>query len=483
MLSPRLLFTLCLVAAAVSLGWLSGWLLWPRDKGRWVERRVEWRLFGEAFISAEQLPPKMESVMKRTLSEDGGRPEEEHSIVSAQQLERALHRLPLACHPGDDGLLPKRYGRFVQSLAEYAIFHKRATARDDKHVLVWQCDVSNYCGGLADRLKGITYSLLLAMFSKRRLLLNWSSGEQVYLTPNTINWVTDPNLWNPMLEYYYGDDPDGNFTDSYDSYDDVIYLHMFSVLGGIGIDMALEDVNNTLNIIEGVVWPKVILATNLEPNALMNGTKSAGQKWIANGLKRFGLGTLSPEELDDIVGIVFRYLFQMTSRLVVELGIARGVLGLDGRNYTGVHIRTGFAGSPLQESVNHPKLIRKTEEWQDILKCAMTIADRWLGASSLIFLATDSSLVKHLAVTKYGSRFRSLDNTVLHVDRMEKYPHKPLRNETEGTLSTWVDLLLLAEAQVQVRTDSGFGVTAGQLCSLPQQRMVNGLHCNYLRPS
>jgi len=480
MLNPRLLFTICLVAAGVSLGWLSGRLFWPRDKGLWVERRVQWRLFGEAFIGEEQLPPKMGSIVERVLGKNTDVTEEEQTQVSSvfnvQQLKTELHKFPLACCPGDEGLLPKKYDRFLQSLAEYAVFHKRATARDDKRVLVWQCDMSSYCGGLADRLKGITYSLLLAMFSKRRLLLNWSSGEQVYLKPNVINWVTDPNLWNTLLDYYYDDDEDGNFTDSFDNYDDLVYLHMFSILGGNGIDMTLEDVNNTLNIIEGI-WPKVIFATNLEPNALMNDTKRAGQNWIANGLKQFGLDFLSPEELDGIGGIVFRYLFQITSKLLFELSIARGILGLEGQNYTGVHIRTGFAGSPLQEYVDHPKLIRKTEEWEDILKCAVTTADQWLSPSSLIFLATDSYLVKHLAVTKYGSRFHSLENTLVHLDRMEKYPHTPLQNETEGTLSTWVDFLLLAEAQVQVMTGSGFAMAAGQLCSLPQQRIVNGLHC------
>ena len=80
-------------------------------------------------------------------------------------------------------------------------------------------------------------------------------------------------------------------------------------------------------------------------------------------------------------------------------------------------------------------------------------------------------------MTKYGGRFRSLDNTLLHIDRMEKYPHDLLQNETEGTLSMWVDLILLAEAFALVRTDSGFALAAGQLCSLPQHRTVNGLYC------
>ena len=76
--------------------------------------------------------------------------------------------------------------------------------------------------------------------------------------------------------------------------------------------------------------------------------------------------------------------------------------------------------------------MRSTHIDRVILKCAVTTANQWLGPSSLLFLATDSPLVKHLAVTKYGGRFRSLDNTLLHIDRMENYPHDLLQNETEG---------------------------------------------------
>ena len=44
-------------------------------------------------------------------------------------------------------------------------------------------------------------------------------------------------------------------------------MHLALEWGAINTDM-----NNTLNIIEGI-WPKVILATNLESNVLMNDTK------------------------------------------------------------------------------------------------------------------------------------------------------------------------------------------------------------------
>ena len=479
-LTLRLLYSLCLTVIGVSLGWMTGQLIWPREEGVLVERQVAWRLYGEAFIGGEHLRPKLNSdVLKRVLSRDK---DVSSTGASESRFRTDLQLLPLACHPGHKGLFLNKYDKFLQSLGDYAVFHKWGVTRDNQRVLVWRCDMSNYCGGLADRLKGITYSLLLAMFSKRILLLSWGSGEQVYLRPNIINWETDPDLWDPVLQYiYYPDDGDDNDSTNYSAYYEITSLHMFSVLGGIGVDLELEDLNETLNIINSLL-PKVIFTTNLEPSALLNKTKCANQQWITDGLQQMGLASLSPEDLNNIVGIVFRYLFQITSQLLAEVGIARQTLGLERQNYTGVHIRTGFAGLSQQESVKHPKLIRSPADWEQILKCAVTAANHWLGPSSLLFLATDSTLVKHLAVTKYGGRFRSLDNTLLHIDRMEKFPHDLLRNETEGTLSMWVDFILLAEAFALVRTDSGFALAASQLCSLPQHRTVNGLYCKLTTP-
>ena len=174
-------------------------------------------------------------------------------------------------------------------------------------------------------------------------------------------------MWDPVLQYmYYQDDgdEDANNTDYSAYYDsEMVSLHMFSVLGGIGVDLNLEDLNETLDINSGL-QPKVVLTTNLELSALLNKTKCAHQQWIADRLQQTGLASFSPEDLDNSVVIVFRYLFQITSQLLVEVGIARETLGLKRQNYNGVHIQTGIGGLSQQESVKHPKLIRNPTDWE-----------------------------------------------------------------------------------------------------------------------
>ena len=71
-----------------------------------------------------------------------------------------------------------------------------STNSSHARTLVWQCRVHTVCGGLADRLKGMTLAILLAMFSQRRLVLDFEDcAERAYTTTNVINWA-DNHLFN-----------------------------------------------------------------------------------------------------------------------------------------------------------------------------------------------------------------------------------------------------------------------------------------------
>ena len=382
------------------------------------------------------------------------------SLDVTEELREGLQNLYLSCHPGEEGILQRKYERLLQGLVDYTTFHREA-GKDPQGVrsLIWVCDAHQSCGGLADRLKGITFSLLVAMFTRRRLLLCWSSsvfGEHSYLKPNMIDWfISAEEAYNVGAKQ----------------------IHMFGILGGIGIDVSVKHLKQSLNMLDGNTT-HVSLATNLKPSALKNRTKNMDQQWIIRGLRRYGLAHLSPQEVNNLVGIVFRYLFQLTDELKAEVDMAHRELGLENQKYVGVHLRTGFAGSSLQEPSKHPKLIKNRQDWETVLECAVNTSRKLLESSGLIFLATDSTVVKHIATNKYGSQFRTLDHTLIHLDRMDKFPHKPNKNETKGILASWVDFFLLAQSSAHVRTlGSGFSIVAGQICMLPLSRAINGLQC------
>ena len=80
----------------------------------------------------------------------------------------------------------------------------------------------------------------------------------------------------------------------------------------------------------------------------------------------------------------------------------------------------------------------------------MSTADKFIGNNSLIFLATDSNVVKEMAVNCYGSRFKTLNNHLVHSGFI-KGRRNVLKMEKEGILYGLVDLILLAESHVLVR--------------------------------
>ena len=98
-----------------------------------------------------------------------------------------LSGIPLDCHPGPEGVFKEMHSRFLRTLAEYAADHGQMSNTLSSRTLIWQCGWS--CAGLGDRIRGITYSLLLAIFSRRRLIIFLDGvHEGKYLHPNMIDW-------------------------------------------------------------------------------------------------------------------------------------------------------------------------------------------------------------------------------------------------------------------------------------------------------
>ena len=364
-----------------------------------------------------------------------------HKALILWNLKRRLQLLPIKCFMGSDGLFPSKYEKLLLSLAEYATFHSTAS---DARQLIWKCGPDEgICGGLADRLRGIAYTLLLAVFSGRRLLLHWGmpNGEHIYLKPNLINWMTDES-----------------------STEDVIAIVIKDDMSGINIPTAMEAIGSNLT--------KVAIFSNLELEAVNK--QVFRPQWLTDGLGRTGLDNLTNDDINEIFGIAFRYLFQIRGDLFLKVNSATRQLGLDVHKYIGVHIRTGFVESETPEEP-HAKLVREVHQWEQILTCAVSIAN-----NGPIFLATDSKSVKMLAAKMYGSQYKTLRIKLVHTDGIDK-SIGPDMDESEGLLAAWVDFFLLAQSYVQVRTGhdwihaSGFALGASHLCGLPRSQRIEGL--------
>lgn len=107
--------------------------------------------------------------------------------VSTVFQNRLLNGLPLPCTMGTT--IDKKYSRFLKSLQTYTNLHRRVVENSASRTLTWQCPVQEHCGGLGDRIRGVSYALLLAMFSRRKLVIFWEGpSEGTYLHPHMIDW-------------------------------------------------------------------------------------------------------------------------------------------------------------------------------------------------------------------------------------------------------------------------------------------------------
>ena len=431
---------------------------------------VSWKMYGVAKFSDKELNRDVTGIpsgQDKTMSPDACKKHSKKLLdnVPADLQEKMLNGLPLTCYPGKEGMFPKKYEKLLKVLSKYADLHRSLSKKPrEVRTLVWQCHKSQQCGGFSDRMKGISLAMLFAVASNRRLVLDWEMVyERVYLKPNVINWSDDflsdvlgPQKHHKKVPHMV------KFT-LYETGHSPPYM-----------SMSKKQWNNYLKIITGNEHI-VVMLTNMEVSLLnMSRTK---QKWLEDYFVSAGLSQLSDHDLDDILGIVFRYLFQLDNKLLVEYANAKRTLRLTNKPYVGIHLRTGFIGVKQVSDYgpNHPKFMRQNK-WKEALNCAVRTADKFLGNNSLLFLATDSNLAKEMAIDAYGARFRTLDNYLLHVDLLNTNPSKG--QSTEGSLYTLIDLLFLAESYVQVRGVSGYAWVAGLICGpLPNQHLVDSVTC------
>ena len=108
----------------------------------------------------------------------------------------------LNCPPGALGLYQRNlyYETFVKVLENYT---KSYNLLSNHRTLTWQCHASKRCsGGLADRLKGVSYSLLMAVITQRRLQISWDDLAGQYLHPHMINWIAQSSGNGQFLEFF-----------------------------------------------------------------------------------------------------------------------------------------------------------------------------------------------------------------------------------------------------------------------------------------
>ena len=408
---------------------------------------LRWKPCGGAFINGSNVVDREgnESHTEMLLSVTA-------KDADVDDVLKALHALQVTCQSRplvETEELGKTFAKFLIALKNYTVFHALERKKPSAKRLLWVC--KNGCGGIADRMKGIAFALMLAMFSRRVLHLDWGPqqglSELAFLEPNAIDW----HLMQEEREKAYLQDNHHFYTKS-------------SSINGVAKNLRklLEATKK-----ESLQW--VAVNTNLSPSTLAN---TVGYEWINNGMASLSLNNVHDLNIN-LIGLAFRYLFKFSSYLLQEVRAARRVLGLEHTRYVGLHVRTGFEGWE-----KHPNVYTKPRQWSESISCAYRYATQHFGNEVPIFLATDSKQVKGMVGPEYRGQIRCLDNVVLHVGKLKKLHSKTKAQVKESLFSVWVELILLAESHSLVRGDSGYAFLAECLCFMPKERTVRALTCS-----
>ena len=164
---------------------MSGQELPSVEELRIESNPLRWKPCGEAFRNVMYREGN-ESHIEKLLSVTA-------KDADVDDVLKVLHGLQVTCQRRphvETEELGKTFAKFLIALKNYTVFHALERKKPSANRLLWVCDRG--CGGIADRIRGIAYVLMLAMFSQRVLHLDWGSqqglSELAFLEPNAIDW-------------------------------------------------------------------------------------------------------------------------------------------------------------------------------------------------------------------------------------------------------------------------------------------------------
>ena len=431
---------------------------------------------------------------------------------------------------------------FREALKRYSEFHreklkqlKESPLGEGVRTLTWACSQAK-CSGLGDQLFRIEYFLLLAIMSDRLFTVYWDEALErsaKYLIPNDIDWsyfdstkgmCTDRNGvfsgkdcpkttyscnsmwgfgWTKDEFAHFGDvlfGPEEHITITGDVKAYVMFINKefymntgekitagFEKLGLHSI-LEKESPNDTVSCGHNPVWYTMLHKLGahhfMEIPEVSSGKVIASEPWL------------------QVSHVIFCYLFQFPQLLVTEVDQVSRSLGIDDKQYTAVHLRTGFKGMPYEESYvtrrihKNWKFFDDVYVWDGILAHTFELADTMLGSDSPVYLCTDTDVAKERYQKKYGERIKIADLSLTHSAHSRSKCQQEIVESTEENtpepsdappsiyddpyVSMWIDFLLLSRAHVMVHGDSSFSVNACFVKPISHVRQSWVMHDNDL---
>ncbi|XP_045178046.2 uncharacterized protein LOC123538143 [Mercenaria mercenaria] len=305
----------------------------------------------------------------------------------------------------------------LESIKAISIEHCRS-----QRFLVFKCDSSSLCGGLADRQKGIVSSFLLALLTNRTFVVDMTTPCELnnFLLSNIYNWSMCTDFLKTV--------PKTNFIElKYVNGNTKKFLNQ------------VESFNFDRN------WTKQVVVLRLNAYAI-DGIRQHKQartrlKWLMN---------ITNEEA---IHLVLHTLFKPNQRLLKD-AVQFYDNKILGRHLVCSHIRIGKNPSIPEDGTrprgysNETVIFDFLEKYDDVRKY-------------VIYIASDSEDIKRHAETRFKSYIK-IHRTIVHVDRLGKLK-RFTKEACEGLYTALLEQSILTLCDTLLLTRSGFGTMAAYL--------------------
>lgn len=170
-------------------------------------------------------------------------------------------------------------------------------------------------------------------------------------------------------------------------------------------------------------------------------------------------------------GCIWRYLFRPRAviktevdRVYEQFNVWKSSNSLT--NTIGIHMRTGSSRDALRDNV----------PFSTVQKCANIYCRKWYGSSSscALLVMSDDKSYKDEAKLSHPNQVFITDFEPTHMDKLSL---RDKRNQTEIMIQTFTELILLSKAQGLIHSHSGFSENAGEIGFIPAERKVLVKHC------
>lgn len=412
----------------------------------------------------------------------------------------------------------KSYKRFhAEKLEQMKAAAKTGSLAADVKTLTWACSQSK-CTGLGDQLLRLQFFFILAMMSDRIFNVYWDEGlkkSSKYLLPNEIDWsyfdssqgmCTDDKLvfsnhdcakntfdatsmwgftWNKEEFSHFGEvlfSPEQHITVTGWVKVYTMYIGNDSILDPgekikagfekLGLTNLLRlDSQNTVHCGHRHFWYNLL--RNLRVHHVMEIPESSSGRVLAS------------EPWLQVSHVIFCYLFKFPQVLVSEVDKVVTSLGIgEGQRYLAVHLRTGFKGTPYEESAatrwlhRNWKMFDNVKVWDRIMAHSFQLASQKIGPNATVYLSTDTDVAKERFVKKYRGRLKVISSTATHSAFVRSNCNR--QNTQTGDyfspsdpyMSMWIDFFLLGKAFVILHGESSFSVAASFLYPVPHLNQV-----------